>query len=128
MSELKLCQGSKCHTYFTKDRLKGIAPNKTNQTRRRSSMYYGGGNFCSMGCQDDWFNQHGDNAINHFGRLYEPKHLTEQNAWLKDYDWRGNADESHRYFIVNSITKERRPLTEEQYNDSNYTLNIGERI
>ena len=37
MSELKLCQGTKCHTYNTKDRLKGTKGNKTFQTRRRSS-------------------------------------------------------------------------------------------
>ena len=88
MSELKLCQGPSCHTYKTKDRLKGQKDNKTFQTRRRSSMYYGNGNFCSMNCQIDWFNIYGDRAIDHFGRTTEPKHLTEQNAWTKDYDWR----------------------------------------
>ena len=124
MSELKYCQGTKCHTYFTKDRLKGSNGSKTYQTRRRSSLYYGGGNFCSMGCQDDWFNQHGDNAINHFGRLYEPKHLTEQNAWVKDYDWRDTPDNSHTYYFLNKITRERRPITEQQYNDKEYTLNL----
>ena len=38
MSELKLCQGSKCHTYNTKDRLKGTKGSKTYQTRRRSDQ------------------------------------------------------------------------------------------
>ena len=122
MSELKLCQGPKCHTYNTKDRLKGVKGSKTFQTRRRSSMYYGSGNFCSLNCQNDWWELNGDNAINHFGRLTEPKHLTEQNAWIKDYDWRID-DRQNRYFFVNQITKERRPLTEEQYDDTSYTLN-----
>jgi hypothetical protein len=126
MSNLKYCQGPDCHTYNTQDRLKGPKGNKTYQTRRRSHMYYGKGNFCSTRCQDDWFIDFGTKAIDHFGRTTEAKHLTEHNAWLKDYDWRGNADESHRYFLVNSITKERRPLTKAQYNDSNYTLNTGE--
>ena len=123
MSELKLCQGPGCHKYKTKDRLKGQKDNKTFQTRRRSSMYYGSGNFCSMNCQIDWFDMYGDRAIDHFGRTTEPKHLTEDNAWTKDYDWRANADESHRYYFINGITKEQRPLTEDQYNDTNYTLN-----
>ena len=123
MSELKLCQGPKCHPYHTKDRLKGMKGSKTYQTRRRSSMYYGSGNFCSWNCQNDWWELNGDNAINHFGRLTEPKHLTEQNAWVKDYDWRNTTDDEHRYYYLNTITKEQRPLTEEQYNDNNYTLN-----
>ena len=76
-----------------------------------------------MRCQHDWFYKYGEQAINYFGRTTEAKYLTEDNAWTKDYDWRGNADESHRYFLINSVTKERRPLTEAQYNDSNYTLN-----
>jgi len=126
MSELKLCQGPDCHTYHTQDRLKGTKPNKTYQTRRRSSFYYGQGNFCSMNCYNDWFRKHGTQAINHFGRTTEPKHLTEQNAWRKDYDWRNSPDDSHRYYSVNQITKEQRPLTEQQYNDTSYTINTGE--
>ena len=125
MSNLKLCQGPKCHTYYTKDRLKGIKGSKTYQTRRRSSMYYGGSNFCSTRCQDDWFNDFGDKAIDHFGRLTEPKHLTERNAWIKDYDYnyRDQDNPKTNYRFVNKITKEQRPLTQEQYNDRNYTLN-----
>jgi hypothetical protein len=122
MSELKLCQGPKCHQYCTKDRLKGPKDNKTFQTRRRSSMYYGSGNFCSMNCYNDWAHEFIDRAVDHFGRLTEPKHLTEENAWVKGYDWNRITDDCEHH-TVNTITKEQRPLTEEQYNDSNYTLN-----
>ena len=126
MSELKLCQGTRCHTYTTKDRLKGSKDNKTYQTRRRSSMYYGSGNFCSMNCYNDWAETFIDRAVDHFGRLTEPKHLTEENAWHKQYDWRGGSDDrTDLYYFVNQITAERRPITEEQYRDSNYTLNTN---
>ena len=125
MSNLKYCQGPHCHTYNTQDRLKGSKDNKTYQTRRRSAFYYGGGNFCCLRCQDDWFQKYGTMAINHFGRTTEAKHLTEENAWFKDYDWRID-DRQNRYFFINAVTKERRPLTEAQYDDSNYTLNTGE--
>ena len=125
MSELKLCQGTKCHTYNTQDRLKGTKDNKTFQTRRRSNFYYGNGNFCSLNCQNDWINEYGNKAIDHFGRLTEPKHLTEDNAWYKNYDWRSSSDDSHRHYFFNAITKERRPITEEQYDDRSYTLNTN---
>jgi len=121
MSELKLCQGSRCHQYHTKDRLKGVKGSKTFQTRRRSNLYYGSGNFCSWNCMNDWWELHGDNAIDHFGRLTEPKHLTEENAWYKTFDWNSNHDRVYVY--LNGITKEQRPLTEDQYNDKSYTLN-----
>ena len=123
MSELKLCQGSKCHTYTTKDRLKGTKGNKTYQTRRRSQMYYGSGNFCSLNCYNDWAETFIDRAVDHFGRLTEPKHLTEDNAWRKQYDWTDNHETNYVY--VNQITDERRVITQEQFRDHNYTLNTN---
>ena len=124
MSNLKLCQGTKCHTYYTQDRLKGSKGNKTNQTRRRSTMYYGKGNFCDRRCMEDWVAQYVDQALDHFGRLTEPKHLTEENAWCKSWDWDSSYNE-RTYVFRNAITKETRPITEEQYRDNNYELNTN---
>ena len=121
MSDLKFCQNPDCHTYTTRDRLKGQKGNKTYQTRRRSNLLFG--EFCDNRCYNDWFNDFGDKAIDHFGRTTEAKHLTEENAWVKDYDWEPDIDNPHRHYYLNTITRERRPLTEEQYNDNNYTLN-----
>ena len=61
-------------------------------------------------------------AVNHFGRLKEVKHLTEENAWTKTYSWDSNY-ENRTYVYRNGITNEQRPLTEAQYNDTSYTLN-----
>ena len=75
-------------------------------------------------CQNDWWELHGDNAVDHFGRLKEAKHLTEQNAWRKRYRWeyeRNNGESEHYY--LNTITREQRSLTKQQYDDTNYTLN-----
>ena len=119
MSELKLCQGPECHQHQTKDRYKGQKDNKTYQTRRRSSLLWG--EFCDNRCYNDWFEKHGTQAVNHFGRTTEVKHLTEDNAWQKAYDWSGLDEQLYVY--RNGITKEERPLTEAQYNDNNYTLN-----
>ena len=73
---------------------------------------------------NDWWELHGDNAIDHFGRLTEPKHLTEENAWVKSYEW-DNGYENRTFVFRNQITKETRPITEQQYDDDNYTLNIS---
>ena len=121
MSELKLCQGPKCHTYNTKDRLKGVKGSKTFQTRRRSFLIYG--EFCDNRCYNDWFYKYGTQAVNHFGRTTEVKHLTEENAWVKDYNYQAGWNSERYYIYVNKITLEQRPLTEEQYRDTNYTLN-----
>ena len=124
MSNLKYCQSPLCHTYQTQDRLKGSQGNKTNQTRRRSSFYYGNGNFCSLNCQNDWFQEYGNRAIDHFGRITHPKKLTEENGWVKRYRWSWQQEEHEaRHYFYNICTGEQRDITEQQFEDSNYTLN-----
>ena len=124
MNQLKYCQAPDCHTYFTRDRLKGQKGNKTNQTRRRSNLLFD--EFCDRRCFEDWFRKYGTQAVNHFGRLKEVKHLTEENAWVKRYNYRGYENLPDEHYFDNTITKEQRPLTKQQYDDNTYTLNTGE--
>ena len=120
MSNLKLCQGTKCHTYNTKDRIRGSKGDKHYETRRRSSFYYGNNNFCSLNCQNDWFATNGDRAIDHFGRVREPKRVDCDNAWYKDYNYRGYRNESNVHFIKNDLLGQKILITEQQYQDQNF--------
>ena len=115
---MKYCQGVKCHTYKTKDRIRGTKGNKYYQTRRRSSFYYLGGNACSMACERDWFEKFGEQAINHFGRIVEPIKLTEENAWVKLERYYNSVNES-RYYWYNRLNEQDVPMTEEEYNNPN---------
>ena len=119
---MKICQGPNCHTYSTQDRLRGPKGNKVPQTRRRSSFYYLGGNACDTRCERDWFLKFGEQAVNYFGRITQPIKLEAGNAWHKSFNWDRDY-ENRTYHIYNRVTNEQRPLTEQQYNDSNYTLN-----
>ena len=112
---MKYCQGTRCHAYDTKDRKRGVKGSKTNQTRKRTNFYYGGGNFCSLNCQTDWFNTHGDNAINHFGRVTSPIILVEANAWQTVWN-RAHWDDNTlpEYIERNQITKAERPCQQPQ--------------
>ena len=121
----KLCQGPLCHTYDTTDRKRGPKGNKRNQTRTVGKYGYGNGNFCTTGCQNDWWAEHGTRAVDNAGRIHQPIILTEQNSWIKQenyYTWQRENGEP-RYYYRNMLTREQRPLTEQQYNDNNYTLN-----
>ena len=122
MSQLKYCQGPKCHTYDTKDRKRGPKDNKRNETRRRSSFYYLGNNACSMQCERDWFNTYGQRALQHFGMITQPRVLTQDNAWRNRRDW-GNPTDT--FYAHNYLTDERRPITEQQYNDDTNLDNQG---
>ena len=122
MSQLKYCQGPKCHTYDTKDRKKGPKDNKRNETRRRSSFYYLDNNACSMQCERDWFNVYGSRALQHFGYITQPKVLMQDNAWSKSYDWRNHA---HVHYVYNHLTNERREITEQQYDNDSLITDDG---
>ena len=124
MSEMKYCQGPKCHEYKTKDRIKGTKGDKHYETRKRSSFYYLGGNACDMRCQSDWFKLHGQRAVDHFGRLHKAKRTGCDSAWYKDYtynyDHTNNRSNNTHYFI-NDLLGQRIPITQQQYQDQNFT-------
>ena len=116
---MKYCQAPLCHTYKTKDRIRGHKGDKHYETRKRSSFYYGNDNFCSLNCQNDWFAKFGDRAIDHYGRIHEPKRQDASGAWYKDYTWRGGGDNQH--YFINDLLGERRPISQAQYQDENLT-------
>ena len=120
---MKYCQGTSCHEYKTKDRIRGTKGNKSYQTRRRSSFYYGKGNFCCQTCLYDWINKHIEQALNHFGRTTEPKKTMCDQAWYKDYsrsyDGNINGHSTFSHYFVNDLLGLRIPITEQQYDDTN---------
>ena len=120
---MKYCQGPKCHEYKTKDRIRGCKGDKHYETRKRSAMYYLGGNACSMTCERDWFNKFGDMALDHFGRIHEPKRQDASGAWYKDhrYNYNNGSNSNWNHYIVNDLLGQRIPITEQQYDDTNFT-------
>ena len=112
---MKYCQGTKCHEYKTKDRIRGSKGDKHYETRKKT--YYHD-EFCDQRCMYDWMRMHGTRAVDHFGRIHEPKRTDASGAWYKTYDWRGNGRDIH--YIVNDLLGERRPITQAQYNDKDF--------
>ena len=121
MSELKYCQGSKCHEYKTKDRIRGSKGDKHYETRKRSSFWYGKGNFCDQRCMYEWFELHGQRAVDHFGRIHEPKRVGCDSAWYKDYKYShsNGRDTNYDHYFVNDLLGQRIPITQQQYDDTN---------
>jgi len=122
----KLCQGPLCHLHDTDDRKRGPKGNKKNQTRMFSGKGYGQKNFCTLGCYNDWADENMDRAVDYIGRLREPKTMTVENAWDKRRHWsyeRASNPSLPEFYYHNMCTNENRELTQQQYNDDNYTLN-----
>ena len=124
---MKYCQGTRCHTYKTKDRIRGHKGDKHYETRRNRHFY--NDEFCSNMCRDDWFNTFGKRAVDHFGRIHEPKRTAADSAWYKDYsrsyDGNINGHSTFNHYFVNDLLGQRIAITETQYNDENIKLKIG---
>ena len=119
---MKYCQGTKCHEYRTKDRIRGMKGSKSYQTRRRNQFYYSD-NFCSLNCQTDWLNTFIERALNHFGRTTTPKIVECDNAWYKDYNYgydHINNRSNNTHYLINDLLGQRIRITEQQYQDDNY--------
>ena len=121
MSEFKYCQGPKCHEHHTKDRIRGTKGDKHYETRKRSSFYYGNDNFCDQRCMYEWFELHGTRAIDHFGRIHEPKRVGCDSAWYKDskYNYNNGQGSTYTHYFVNDLLGQRISITEQQYDDTN---------
>ena len=117
MSQLKYCQGPKCHEYKTKDRIRGSKGDKHYETRKRSSFYYLDGNCCSMTCMYDWFNKFGTMALDHFGRVTEAKRVDCDRAWYKSSDWNRSSQSYDQYYFINDLLGQRIPITKQQYDN-----------
>ena len=118
---MKYCQGPKCHTYTTKDRIRGSKGDKHYETRKRSSFYYGSGNFCDQRCMYDWINKHIEHALDHFGRIHEPKRQDASGAWYKDYTYDRNQNYNsptrYNHYFINDLLGQRISITQQQYDD-----------
>jgi len=108
---MKYCQGPKCHEYKTKDRIRGSKGDKHYETRKRMHFPYAD-EWCSMACYNDWLNRFGTRAIDHFGRLHEPKRTNCDQAWYKSYNYNG------QYSFINDLLGQRISITEQQYNNT----------
>ena len=114
---MKYCQGPNCHTYQTKDRIRGPKGDKHYETRKRSEFYYLNGNACSMICQHDWFNKFGTMALDHFGRVVEAKRVECDSAWYKSRDWNRNSGSYDQYYFINDLLGQRIRITKQQYDN-----------
>ena len=119
---MKYCQGTRCHEYKTKDRIRGHKGDKHYETRKNSRGFYND-EFCSTICRDDWFNKFGKLAVDHFGRIHEPKRQDASGAWYKSAKWISYTNDRANYdhYFVNDLLGQRIPITEQQYQDENFT-------
>ena len=115
----KWCQNPKCPEKKNSNQIRGTKGQKFYQSNT-INYGYGGKNFCTLRCYDDWSDIYMDRAIDTLGiRIVEPVKLSMENSWSKGYNYHWNNTDNARndeHFLENKLMNIKIPITEHQYN------------
>ena len=105
------CQNKKCPEKKTQSQIRGTKGNKYYQSNKHNGYY---GYWCSMGCREQWWNEHKDTCMNAVGFI-DKQVLPLDDAWFVEYDysWRTGASEN-LYYISNKNRGIKQQITREQ--------------
>ena len=105
------CQNKKCPEKKNQGQIRGTKGNKYYQSNKASRYY---GHWCSMGCREQWWNEHKDTCMNAVG-LIDKQVLPLEDAWFveSDYSW-NSGDCVYVYYIRNKNRGIKQQITREQ--------------
>ena len=107
------CQNKKCPQKKTQSQIRGNKGNKYYQSNKASGYY---GYWCSMGCREQWWQDHTDTCMNAVGFI-DKQVLPLDDAWFVEYQYNWNSDtQEHNplYYIRNKNRGVKQPITREQ--------------
>ena len=112
----KWCQNPNCADKKSSGQIRGNKGNKWYQSNRIGTYSYGGGNFCTLHCHNEWSEKYMSQAIDALNsRIHEPVKVNVNDAWCvqHDYSW-SSGDSSSRYKLINKLQGIRQTITREQ--------------
>ena len=119
------CQNKKCPQKKTSGQIRGSKGAKYYQSNRLGSYTYGGGNFCTLQCHNEWSEQYISQAIDTLGiRIYEPVKINLDDAWFVEYKYSNHRWDSEReesvevtpagYYLINKLKGIKRAIPRQQ--------------
>jgi hypothetical protein len=105
------CQNKRCPEKKNQSQIRGTKGNKYYQSNK---VGYGYGHWCSMGCREQWWNEHKDTCMNAVGFI-DKQVLPLDDAWFVEsaYPWRTGTAEN-LYYISNKNRGIKQQITREQ--------------
>ena len=106
----KWCQNKKCPEKKNQNQIRGSKGAKYYQSNKSASYYF---HWCSMGCRDQWWNEHKDTCMQAVGFI-DKQIIPLDDAWFVEYryDWR--EEQQDRYHLVNKLKGVDQTITREQ--------------
>ena len=120
------CQNKKCPEKRTQGQIRGTKGNKYYQSNKASGYY---DHWCSMGCREQWWNEHKTTCINAVGFIGKQT-MPIEDAWIVKTSWNYSSERgSYREFklenklmgVYQSITREQalKPNTDNDWDTIN---------
>ena len=107
------CQNPKCPDKKTSGQIRGNKGNKWYQSNKAGG--YGGGNFCTLHCHNEWSEKYMSQAIDALNlRIHEPVKVYLEDSWYVEYryDWR--EESKNRYHLINKLKGIDQHITQQQ--------------
>ena len=104
------CKNKKCQEKKNQGQIRGSKGAKYYQSNKSASYYF---YWCSMGCRDQWWNEHKDTCMQAVGFI-DKQIIPLEDAWFVEYryDWR--TEDQNRYHLVNKLKGVDQTITREQ--------------
>ena len=113
------CQNKKCPQKKTQSQIRGSKGAKYYQSNKAG--YYG--HWCSMGCREEWFNEHKDTCMNAVGYI-DKQILPLEDAWYVEYRYSNHRWDNERqesieitpagYYLRNKLKGIRQAIPRQQ--------------
>ena len=112
----KWCQNPNCADKKSSGQIRGNKGNKWYQSNRVGTYGYGGGNFCTLHCHNEWSEKYMSQAIDALNlRIHEPIKIYLEDSWFVKYDYSWSSGQnSSRYKLVNKLKGIAHIITKEQ--------------
>ena len=103
------CQNKKCPEKKNQNQIRGSKGAKYYQSNKANWYVY----WCSMGCREQWFNEHKETCMNAVGFI-DKQILPLDDAWYVEYryDWREESE--NRYHLINKLKGVDQHITRQQ--------------
>ena len=108
------CQNKKCPEKKNQNQIRGSKGAKYYQSNKIGA--YGYTYWCSMGCREEWWQEHKDTCMNAVGFI-DKQILPLDDAWYVEYNynWNNERQESdYTYTLRNKLQGVKQPITREQ--------------
>ena len=113
------CQNKKCPEKKTQSQIRGSKGAKYYQSNKANWYVY----WCSMGCREQWFNEHKETCMNAVGFI-DKQILPLDDAWFVEYKYSNHRWDNKRqesieitpagYYLINKLKGIRRAIPRQQ--------------